>query len=182
MSLNFCYFAKGACVKENNAYGVDRMGEKPREPRFHGDVSEKSHVNMSKIRGKDTSIELRLRSALWSRGIRYRKNCKNLPGRPDIAITKYKIAIFCDSEFFHGKDWNVLKQKLEKGKNPDYWIKKIQRNMERDEEKDKELLFQGWTVLHFWGKDIMKHTDECVQVIEEKIFETMLETDDTGIE
>lgn len=158
------------------------MGEKPREPRFHGDVSEKSHVNMSKIRGKDTSIELRLRSALWSRGIRYRKNCKNLPGRPDIAITKYKIAIFCDSEFFHGKDWNVLKQKLEKGKNPDYWIKKIQRNMERDEEKDKELLFQGWTVLHFWGKDIMKHTDECVQVIEEKIFETMLETDDTGIE
>ena len=63
MSLNFCYFAKGACVKENNAYGVDRMGEKPREPRFHGDVSEKSHVNMSKIRGKDTSIELRLRSA-----------------------------------------------------------------------------------------------------------------------
>lgn len=154
------------------------MGEKPREPRFHGEVSEKSHTNMSKIHSKDTSIELRLRSALWNNGIRYRKNCKNLPGRPDIAITKYKIAIFCDSEFFHGKDWDILKPKLEKGKNSDYWIKKIQRNIERDDEKDKELLFQGWNVLHFWGKDIMKHTDECVKVIQETIFNLILETDD----
>lgn len=133
---------------------------------------------MSKIHSKDTSIELRLRSALWNKGIRYRKNCKNLPGRPDIAITKYKIAIFCDSEFFHGKDWDILKPKLEKGKNSDYWIKKIQRNIERDDEKDKELLFQGWNVLHFWGKDIMKHTDECVKVIQETIFNLILETDD----
>lgn len=133
---------------------------------------------MSKIHSKDTSIELRLRSALWNKGIRYRKNCKNLPGRPDIAITKYKIAIFCDSEFFHGKDWDILKSKLEKGKNSDYWIKKIQRNIERDDEKDKELLSQGWNVLHFWGKDIMKHTDECVQVIQETIFNLILETDD----
>ena len=154
------------------------MGEKPREPRFHGEVLEKSHTNMSKIHSKDTSIELRLRSALWNKGIRYRKNCKNLPGRPDIAITKYKIAIFCDSEFFHGKDWDILKPKLEKGKNSDYWIKKIQRNIERDDEKDKELLFQGWNVLHFWGKDIMKHTDECVKVIQETIFNLILETDD----
>ncbi len=147
---------------------------KPKEPRFNGEVSEKSHNNMRKIRGKDTSIELRLRSALWNKGIRYRKNCKGLPGRPDIAITKYKIAIFCDSEFFHGKDWDVLKTKLEKGRNSDYWIKKIQRNMERDNEKDKELLFEGWTVLHFWGNDIMNNTDECVRIIEEKIFDIII--------
>ena len=71
---------------------------------------------MSRIKTKDTSIEVALRSALWKKGYRYRKNCNKLPGRPDIAIFKYKIAIFCDSEFFHGKDWGVLKPKLERGK------------------------------------------------------------------
>ena len=81
--------------------------------------------NMSKIHSKDTSIELQLRKALWHRGYRYRKNYKALPGSPDIVLTKYKIAIFCDSEFFHGKDWDVLRLRLEKGKNPDYWIKKL---------------------------------------------------------
>lgn len=87
------------------------MNEK-REPRFHGEVSEKSHKNMSRIHGKDTSIEVTLRKALWNKGYRYRKNLKDLPGRPNIALTKYKIAVFCDSEFFHGKDWEVLRPKL----------------------------------------------------------------------
>ena len=131
--------------------------------------------NMQKIRSEDTSIELRLRKALWHKGYRYRKNYKDLPGKPDIALTKYKIAIFCDSEFFHGKDWETLKPRLEKGKNPDYWIPKIERNMERDREKDRRLLFEGWTVLHFWGKDILKDTDGCVRAVEEAIFEGMLE-------
>ena len=81
--------------------------------------------NMSKIHSKDTSIELCLRKALWHKGYRYRKNYKALPGSPDIVLTKYKIAIFCDSEFFHGKDWEYLKLRLEKGNNPDYWIKKL---------------------------------------------------------
>lgn len=76
--------------------------------------------NMSKIRNKDTSIELQLRRALWHKGYRYRKNYKALPGSPDIVLTKYKIAIFCDSEFFHGKDWEYLKLRLQKGSNPDY--------------------------------------------------------------
>lgn len=142
-----------------------------KEPRFHGEVSEKSHKNMSKIKGKDTSIEIILRKALWKKGYRYRKNDKTLPGRPDIAITKYKIAIFCDGEFFHGKDWEVLKPRLEKGKNPDYWIKKIQRNIDRAQEKDQQLLFLGWTVIHFWGKDILNDTDKCIKVIEEAIFD-----------
>lgn len=80
--------------------------------------------NMRKIHSKDTSIELLLRKALWHKGYRYRKNYKALPGSPDIVLTKYKIAIFCDSEFFHGKDWEILKLRLENGKNPDFWIKK----------------------------------------------------------
>lgn len=151
-----------------------------KEPRFYGEVTEKSHKNMSKIRSRDTSIEVTLRKALWAKGYRYRKNYKKLPGTPDIVLTKYHIAIFCDSEFFHGKDWKVLKARLEKGKNPDYWVKKIERNIQRDKEKDKVLNFMGWTVIHFWGKDILKNPDECVRIIEETIFDLKLgETDCT---
>lgn len=149
-----------------------------KEPRFHGEVSEKSHRNMSKIKGRDTSIELTLRKELWKRGYRYRKNYKELPGTPDIVLTKYHIVIFGDSEFFHGKDWEVLKLRLEKGKNAEYWVKKIQRNIERDNEKDKILSFMGWTVIHFWGKDILRNTEECIRVIEEAIFESKLEETD----
>lgn len=119
----------------------------------------------------DTSIELTLRKALWHRGYRYRKNYKNLPGKPDIVLTKQKIAIFCDSEFFHGKDWEIKKAKLQKGNNSEYWIKKIERNMERDAENDRQLLFLGWTVIHFWGQEIIKNTEECIRVIEEAIFD-----------
>lgn len=129
---------------------------------------------MQHIRSQNTKIEVILRKALWKRGYRYRKNYKKLPENPDIVLTKYKIAIFCDGEFFHGKDWEVLKPRLEQGKNPEYWVKKIQRNIDRDDEKDKELLFQGWTVIHFWGKDIITNTDECVRVIEETILDIKL--------
>ncbi len=131
--------------------------------------------NMSRIRSKDTSIEVKLRKTLWHKGYRYRKNYKSLPGSPDIALTKYKIAIFCDSEFFHGKDWEVLKARLEKGSNPDYWIKKIERNRDRDVENDKKLLFLGWTVIHFWGKDILQNTEECIRVIEETIWDSCMD-------
>ena len=108
---------------------------------------------------------------MWQKGYRYRKNYNKLPGKPDIALTKYKIAIFWDSEFFHGKDWEVLKPRLARGDNSEYWISKISRNRERDEEINKKLLFLGWTVIRFWGKDIQKTPDECVKVIEEAVWE-----------
>lgn len=129
---------------------------------------------MSHIRSKDTSIEIKLRKALWAKGYRYRKNYSKLPGHPDIAITKYRTVIFCDSEFFHGKDWEVLRPRLEQGKNPDYWIRKIERNRKRDAETDRELLALGWTVIHFWGHDILGDTDSCVKIVEECIFENSL--------
>lgn len=135
---------------------------------------EQRRKNMQHIRAKDTAIEVRLRKALWHKGYRYRKNCKDLPGKPDIVLTKYKIAIFCDGEFFHGKDWEVLKPRLEKGNNSDFWIKKISRNVERDDEVNKQLLFLGWTVIRFWGKDIKKNVDECVRVVEEAIFDAKI--------
>ena len=129
---------------------------------------------MSHIKGKDTGIEIALRKALWHKGYRYRKNYKALPGSPDIALTKYRIAVFCDSEFWHGKDWDILKPKLMKGNNPEYWVSKIERNIERDDETDKQLIFMDWTVIHFWGNEILKDTDRCVKVIEEAIFENNL--------
>lgn len=140
-------------------------------------TKEQRHKNMVNIKGKNTSIELCLRKALWNKGIWYRKNYKKLPGKPDIAITKYKIAVFCDSEFFHGKDWEVLKPRLEAGNNAEYWVPKISRNRERDEEVNKELLFLGWTVIRFWGKEIKKNTEECIKVIEETIFDLKMESD-----
>ena len=133
--------------------------------------------NMRKIHSKDTSIELLLRKALWHKGYRYRKNYKALPGSPDIVLTKYKIAIFCDSEFFHGKDWEILKLRHEKGKNQNYCIKKLELNSSRDFETDKKLLFLGYTVIHFWGQDIKKHTDECIKAIEEAIWDTTFSND-----
>lgn len=135
---------------------------------------EQRRKNMQHIKSKDTSIEIALRKALWKKGYRYRKNFKGLPGKPDIAITKYKIAIFCDGEFFHGKDWEVKKPKLMNSKNSDYWISKIERNMERDHENEQKLLFMGWTVIRFWGKEILKNTDDCMKVIEEAIFDSKI--------
>ena len=135
---------------------------------------EQRRKNMQNIRSSDTKIEMTLRKALWNKGYRYRKNCKMLPGHPDIVLTKYKIAIFCDGEFFHGKDWEVLKPRLEKSNNSEFWINKISRNRERDDAINKKLLFEGWTVIRFWGNDI-KNVDECIQVIEEAIFEIQIE-------
>lgn len=134
-------------------------------------TKEQRHRNMSNIKNKDTKIEIVLRKALWDKGYRYRKNFKELPGKPDIVLTKYKIAIFCDSEYFHGKDWEQLKDQLEKCKNSDFWINKIEKNIQRDEDINKQLNFLGWKVIRFWGKDIMKNTNECIRVIEEVIFE-----------
>lgn len=134
--------------------------------------------NMQSIKSRDTSIEIKLRRALWKKGIRYRKNYKKLPGKPDIVLTKYKIAIFCDSEFFHGKDWEVLKPRLERGNNSRYWVQKIERNRERDDEINKQLLFRGWTVIRFWGKEITGNVDECVKVVEETIWDMTFHNDE----
>ncbi len=102
---------------------------------YRGEMSdvlspEQRKKNMQHIRAKDTKIEIILRKALWSKGYRYRKNYKELPGNPDIVLTKYKIAIFCDDESFHGKNWEVLKPKLNNNHNSEYWIGKISRNRE----------------------------------------------------
>lgn len=128
---------------------------------------EQRRKNMQAIRSKDTSIELSLRKALWHEGVRYRKNYKGLTGKPDIVITKHKIAVFCDSDYWHGYDWENRHQRIKS--NRDYWIPKIERNMERDREVTVKLEADGWTVLRFWEWQIRKHLDECVRTVLETI-------------
>ena len=118
---------------------------------------EQRHKAMLANKSTNTSIELMLRKALWSKGIRYRKNYRIYNCRPDIVITKYKIAIFCDGEFWHGK--------RDLDKCASYWKNKIRRNIERDLENTIELRDNGWIVLRFWESDIRKKTGACLQEI-----------------
>ncbi|MBP8982599.1 MAG: very short patch repair endonuclease [Bacteroidales bacterium] len=122
---------------------------------------------MQAVKSKDTLLELRLRKKLWEKGYRYRKNYKGLPGTPDIVLTKCKIAIFCDSEFWHGYNWAEEKKHIHT--NKEFWTRKIERNIERDREVTKELESQGWIVLRFWGREIQKNLDGCIRRIEEAI-------------
>ncbi len=119
--------------------------------------------NMSRIRGKDTSIEVKLRKALWDQGIRYRKNCKEVYGKPDICFKGKKIAVFCDSEFWHGKFYQ--EDRYIPKTNTEYWVQKLEKNIERDKIVNKQLQDNGWIVLRFWENDINKNLDECVDKI-----------------
>lgn len=133
---------------------------------------EQRRQNMRNIRSKDTKPELVLRKLLWHKGFRYRKNWKALPGKPDIVLTKQKICIFVDGEYFHGKDWEAgRKEKAESGNNPGYWVSKIERNIERDRDVETQLRALGWKVVRFWSRDVLKEPDTCVGVIREMIFD-----------
>ena len=122
---------------------------------------------MSKIKLKNGKAEALLSKCLWGFGYRYRKNYKKLLGSPDIAITKFKIVIFVDGEFWHGKDWEIRKERLQH--NREYWIEKIEENITRDKRVDAELLQMGWTPVHFWEKDVLKDPDACARMVSELI-------------
>lgn len=130
---------------------------------------EQRHKNMQRVRNKDSEIELLLRKELWRRGLRYRKNVKSITGCPDIAFKGLKIAVFCDSEFWHGYDWDNRKNDIKT--NRDFWLKKIERNISRDEEVNLMLKNDGWLVLRFWGKEIKKNTSCCADIIEKNVKE-----------
>ena len=122
-------------------------------------TSEQISYNMRRVKNKDSEIEMLLRRELWSRGLRYRKNVSSVFGKPDIAFIRKKIAIFCDSEFWHGYNWE--ERKLDFKSHQDFWIPKIERNMARDREVNETLREQGWLVLRFWGKEIKKDPSAC---------------------
>jgi DNA mismatch endonuclease Vsr len=125
--------------------------------------------NMQAIRSKNTKIEIMLAKAIFARGYRYRRNDRTVFGKPDISFKKYKIAIFCDSEYFHGKNWEAEKERIKT--NRDFWHSKIESNMCRDNLVDAELLKNGWKVIRFWGNDIKKNLEFCVVQIENVIAE-----------
>lgn len=120
--------------------------------------------NMRRIKSKDTSIEILLRKELWKRGLRYRKNVKDVFGKPDIAFKGKKLAVFVDSEFWHGK--YLLEGKYIPKTNTNFWVEKITRNIQRDKEVNEELKRKGWTVIRFWETEIRKHLRECADVVE----------------
>lgn len=126
-------------------------------------TKEQRHKNMVAVKNKDSKIEQILRKILWDNGYRYRKNCSKVFGKPDIVFMSKKVAVFCDSEFWHGYSWKENKDKIHSNKV--FWIKKIERNMERDEEVNKKLENEGWTVLRFWGKEITKNPRKCFEKI-----------------
>ena len=130
-------------------------------------TKEQIRYNMQMVRNKDSAIELILRNALWAKGYRYRKNVKAIFGHPDIAFIGKKVAVFVDSEFWHGYDWDNRKADFKT--NQAFWIPKIERNIERDKEVNEKLKSEGWTVIRFWGKDIKKNTENCVLQIEEAL-------------
>jgi DNA mismatch endonuclease (patch repair protein) len=126
---------------------------------------EQRRRNMQAIRSKNTKIEIILGKALWAAGYRYRKNDKKVLGKPDFVFKKQKVAVFCDSEFWHGKDWDVQQKRI--GTNKDFWINKIQKNVNRDMKINEELKSQGWKVIRFWETEIKKNIGICVtKVIE----------------
>jgi len=138
----------------------------------------KRSYTMSRIRSKDTSIEVLLRKALWHAGIRYRKNYAKLPGTPDIAITKHQIAIFCDGEFWHGKDWESKKSRIQN--NRDYWVNKIDRNIDRDNEVNRRICGNGWTVMRFWGNEIHDNLNGCVEDVQDVIIQRTIDSYNTS--
>ncbi|MDP3291323.1 MAG: very short patch repair endonuclease [Sulfuricurvum sp.] len=121
--------------------------------------------NMSRIKSNNTSIEKMLGKAMWSASLRYRKQCKDIFGKPDFCFKGKKIAIFCDSEFWHGKKF-LEGEKFKT--NTDFWETKIKRNIERDKQVNKVLQTEGWCVIRFWGRDIQKNIDNCLAIIFEK--------------
>lgn len=127
-------------------------------------TKEQRRKNMQAVKNKDSKIELLLRKELWARGLRYQKNSKKVFGKPDIVFIGKKVAVFCDSEFWHGYDWDNKKNDIQSRR--EFWIPKIERNMQRDIEVTTRLTQEGWTVLRFWGNEIKHDLKSCADIIE----------------
>lgn len=127
-------------------------------------TKEQRHRAMSRIRAKDTKPEVRLRKAFWHCGLRYRKNWRRLPGTPDIALTRQKIAIFVDGDFWHARGHQEHPGE-QVASNKEYWQRHLARNVERDKDVNDELTELGWLVLRFWEGDIQKNLAKCVDEV-----------------
>jgi len=132
-------------------------------------TKEQRTKNMKAIKSKNTLIERMIAGELWKRGYRYRRNTKKIFGKPDFVFIRLKVAIFCDSDFFHGKDWEVNNERIKS--NRDFWIPKIEGNMIRDQLVTSTLITEGWTVIRLWESDIKRDLNRCIEMIINKIDE-----------
>lgn len=128
-------------------------------------TKEQISYNMQRVKNKDSKIEVTLRKELWHRGLRYQKNVTSIIGKPDIVFKGKKLVVFCDSEFWHGYDWENKKREIKT--NQEFWYQKIERNIQRDKEVNAALEAAGWTVLRFWGKEILKNPVKCADMVQE---------------
>jgi DNA mismatch endonuclease Vsr len=133
-------------------------------------TKEQIKKNMQAVKSSGSKEEVMLAKSLYQKGVRYRKNDGKLFGKPDLVLRKYKIVIFVDGEFWHGKDWESRKFDIKS--NKDFWIKKIEANIQRDCEVNKKLLQDGWKILRFWGDDIRRNLEQCTERVLEAINET----------
>lgn len=132
---------------------------------MYNKTPEQISFNMRQVHSKDSAIEQMLRKELRLRGIHYRKNSISVLGKPDIVFKGLKVAVFCDSEFWHGYNWEERKKDFKS--HQEFWIPKIERNMERDKQVTEELQAQGWKVVRLWGNDIKHNVVQCADIIAE---------------
>jgi DNA mismatch endonuclease (patch repair protein) len=140
-----------------------------RTPSYKGlhPVSERAtKVGRAVSRKSGTRCELALRRVLWSRGLRFRITPWDLPGRPDLIFRRHKVAVFCDGDFWHGRDLEMRLAKLRRGHNAPYWVRKIQTNVERDNRVSAELREAGWVVLRFWEADIARNVERIADEVQ----------------
>lgn len=115
---------------------------------------------MSRIKGKDTGLEIRVRSELHRRGLRFRKHVKELPGKPDVVFVAAKVAVFIDGDFWHGYRFPSWEHKVS-----DFWKRKISKNRERDNKNHRKLRNTGWKVVRLWQYDIEKNFEISINRI-----------------
>jgi DNA mismatch endonuclease (patch repair protein) len=146
---------------------VDSGAMPPKVPYYSGFTP--SSLTASRIkqanRREGGRAERLLGQALWRAGLRYRKHAPSLPGRPDFVFAGAKICVFCDGDFWHGRDWETLRERLARRANPDYWLAKIGRNRERDREQTAHLTALGWLVVRLWETDVLRDPEAAVATV-----------------
>lgn len=141
-------------------------------PSFKGlrPSSAQSSQALSGSKPADTRCERLLRKELWKMGLRFRKDFRDLPGRPDIVFIRECVVVFCDGDFWHGRNWATRKRKLQAGSNSSYWVAKIQTNIDRDKRHNKQLRKLGWRVLRIWESDIFANPSKSAMKIAQIVF------------
>lgn len=140
-------------------------------PSFKGFSASSDASSRAKQRNRSTDArhECLLRSLLWKQGLRYRKNVRSLPGKPDIVFVAARVAVFCDGDFWHGRDWPRLSRKLRTGNNAAYWIPKIRTNRSRDRRNERLLKKEGWTVIRVWETDVHRNPQQITDAVGERV-------------